>query len=163
MRGEDDIGEIAVKKYLFAIGAALLALSAPAEARMRAGMLTCDIAPGVGLIVWSQKSMTCQYQSVNGWRETYTGRITRVGLDIGFTSGGRVAWAVYAPSRRGAGTLAGAYAGASAEATLVAGVGANVLVGGLRRSISLQPVSVGAQKGYDLAVAVSGLELEWLR
>jgi hypothetical protein len=154
-----------MKKSFAALGAmALIAAAAmPAEARVRAGLLTCSVAPGVGYIVGSQKSVSCDFKSASGRHERYSGRITRVGLDIGYTSGGRIAWAVYAPARRGPGALAGGYGGASAEATVGGGVGANVLVGGFRRSITLQPVSVGAQKGFDLAVAVSGLELESAR
>lgn len=153
-----------MKKSIAMLGvAALVAFAAPAQARMRAGMLVCDVSPGVSFIVGSQKTLNCQYRSVRGGTELYTGRITRLGLDVGFTTGGRVAWAVYAPARRGPGALSGPYGGASAEATVGAGVGANVLIGGLRRSISLQPISVGEQSGYDLAVAVSGLQLELAR
>lgn len=156
-------------KSVAALGALALAVLAtataavPAEARVRAGVLTCSVAPGVSFIVGSRKSLTCDYKSVSGRRERYSGRITRVGIDVGFTTGGRIVWAVYAPAKRGPGALAGVYGGASAEATIAGGVGANVLVGGFRRSITLQPVSVGAQKGYDLALAVSGLELQLAR
>ena len=68
-------------------------------------------------------------------------------------------WAVFAPTSRKTGALAGSYGGASAEATVGAGLGANVLVGGSDRTISLQPVSVQGQSGLNLAVGVSGLEL----
>jgi hypothetical protein len=153
-----------MKKSIAMFGAlALIAFAAPAEARLRAGMLTCEVAPGVSFVVGSQKTMNCQFKSARGRTENYVGRITRLGLDVGFTTGGKVAWAVYAPAKRGRGALAGGYGGASAEATVGGGVGANVLVGGFERSISLQPISVGAQKGFDLAVAVSGLELQSVR
>jgi hypothetical protein len=153
-----------MRKSVVALAAlALLMLAAPAQARVRAGMLTCHVAPGVGVIVGSQKSVSCTFASVSGWREHYDGRITHVGLDIGYTSGGVVAWAVYAPALRRRGALAGVYAGASGQATIGAGVGANVLVGGFGNSITLQPLSVGAQRGLNLAVAVSGLELHSVR
>ena len=154
-----------MKKSFAALGAVALIVAAamPAEARVRAGLLTCTVSPGVSVIIGSQKSVSCNFKSVSGRTERYSGRITRVGLDVGFTTGGKIAWAVYAPARRGPGALAGGYGGASAEATVGGGVGANVLIGGFRRSITLQPVSVGAQKGFDLAVAVSGLELEYGR
>ena len=142
---------------------AMVVVAAPAEARVRAGILDCTVAPGVSFIIGSQKSVTCVFNSVRGRHESYSGRISRLGLDVGFTTGGKIAWAVYAPARRGPGALAGGYGGASAEATLSGGLGANVLVGGFKRSIALQPVSVSAQKGYGLAVAVSGLELELAR
>jgi hypothetical protein len=154
-----------MRKSIVVLGAlALVALAvSPAQARVRAGLLTCDVAPGVSFIVGSQKTVVCNYKSVRGWRERYTGRITRIGLDVGFTTGGKIAWAVYAPSQRGRGALAGVYGGASGEATVGGGVGANVLIGGFERSIMLQPLSVGAQRGLDLALAIGGLELQSAR
>ena len=68
-------------------------------------------------------------------------------------------WAVFAPSQAGRGALAGAYGGATAEATVAAGVAANALLGGFHNSITLQPVSVGAQTGLDVALAAIGMEL----
>jgi hypothetical protein len=151
-----------MKKFLLALAAVAAAMLAtvPAEARVRAGTLTCQVAPGVGLILGSQRSLECQFQSRRRV-EHYTGRINRIGLDIGFTSGQRIVWAVFASARPGRGALAGRYVGATAEVSLAAGLGANVLVGGFRRSIALQPLSVGTQTGVNLAVAVSGLDLEY--
>ena len=68
-------------------------------------------------------------------------------------------WTVFAPSNKKFGALAGQYGGASAEATVGAGLGANVLVGGSNRTVTLQPLSVQGQTGLNLAVGVSGLEL----
>ena len=65
-------------------------------------------------------------------------------------------WSVYAPTNRRYGALAGHYAGASAEATVGAGVGANALIGGSNRTVTLQPVSVQGQTGLNLAVGVAG-------
>ena len=59
-------------------------------------------------------------------------------------------WAVhseYVADRAGA--LAGDYAGASGEATVAVGLGANVLVGGSNRSVALQPLSVQGQVGLN--------------
>ncbi len=57
------------------------------------------------------------------------------------------------------GALAGTYVGASAEASVVVGAGANVLVGGSNRSFALQPLSVQGQVGLNFAVAISSLDL----
>jgi hypothetical protein len=153
-----------MRKSVVALAAlALLVLAAPSDARVRAGLLTCRVSPGVGFVVGSQKQVACTFDSVRGWREHYRGHMTRVGVDIGFTSGGVVAWAVYAPAQRVHGALAGSYGGASGEATVGVGAAANVLIGGFRHSITLQPLSVGAQKGLDVAVGVSGLELYSVR
>ena len=116
-----------IKKTLMAFaGLALAAFAAtPADARVRAGMLTCTVAPGVGLVLGSQKQVNCDFSSVQGWHESYWGRITRIGLDVGFTEGGSIAWAVYAPAEGGRGALAGNYGGATGEATIGGGLGAN--------------------------------------
>lgn len=147
-----------IKKTLIAFAGLALAATL-ADARVRAGMLTCTVAPGVGLVLGSQKQVNCDFSSVQGWHESYWGRITRIGLDVGFTEGGSIAWAVYAPAEGGRGALAGNYGGATGEATIGGGLGANVLIGGLQRSIALQPLSVGAQRGLNAAVGIGGLEL----
>jgi hypothetical protein len=85
--------------------------------------------------------------------------MTRIGVDIGFTTGGAIIWGVFADTNRYAGMLNGTYAGASAEATVAAGLGANVLVGGSNHSVALQPLSVQGQVGLDVAAGVGALEL----
>jgi hypothetical protein len=55
--------------------------------------------------------------------------------------------------------LAGVYVGATAEASLVVGLGANVLVGGSKKQFALQPLSVQAQAGVNIAVGVGELDL----
>lgn len=144
--------------------AAAVALPAPAMAqganRTKVGTLTCDISAGIGLIIASKKDVTCMFTpSQPGPREVYVGSISKFGLDIGATTGGEMIWAVYAPTNRKFGALAGNYGGASAEATVGAGVGANVLIGGSDRTVTLQPVSVQGQAGLNVAAGVAGLEL----
>jgi hypothetical protein len=56
--------------------------------------------------------------------------------------------------------LAGTYAGASGDVSLGLGVGANALVGGSNRTVSLQPLSVEGQVGVNLALGVAGLRLQ---
>src|SRR3954468_11416028 len=119
-----------MRKYLLSAAAVLLAAgSAQAQSsRVRVGGLTCNVAPGVGLIIGSNKSMSCTYQSVDGWGERYSGNIIIIGGDIGVTDSRRIAWAVWAPvNQAGRGALAGGYGGATAEVTIAAGLGANVL------------------------------------
>jgi len=72
------------------------------------------------------------------------------------TTGGVMVWAVYAPTNRRRGALSGTYAGAAAEATLIAGLGANALVGGSDRTIALQPFSVQGQVGLNIAAGGRG-------
>jgi Protein of unknown function (DUF992) len=143
---------------------AAVALPVPTMAqgadRTKVGTLTCDISAGIGLIITSKKEVTCMFTpSQAGPREVYTGSITKFGLDLGATAGGEMIWAVYAPTNRRFGALAGQYGGGSAEATVGAGVGANVLVGGSNRTVTLQPISVQGQAGLNVAVGVAELEL----
>jgi Protein of unknown function (DUF992) len=137
---------------------------AQAPNRTKAGTLTCDVSGGIGLIITSKKSLRCTYTPTdNGPLELYTGSITKFGLDIGATTGGVMVWAVYAPSTRRFGALAGHYAGATAEATIGAGLGANVLVGGSNRTVALQPLSVQGQAGLNLAAGVASIDLQAAR
>jgi Protein of unknown function (DUF992) len=155
-------------KHLGALAAlaTLAALAAPTSSmarvpeRTKIGTLTCDISAGIGLIITSKKQLTCMFTpSRPGPREVYTGSITKFGLDLGATAGGEMVWAVYAPTNRRFGALAGHYAGATAEATVGAGVGANVLVGGSNRTVTLQPVSVQGQAGLNVAAGVAEMDL----
>jgi len=154
-----------MRKFGIAMAALSVAVLAAAPvqsqpSRVRVGGLTCNVAPGIGLIIGSNKSMSCIYQSVDGWSERYSGNIIIVGADIGITDTKTIAWAVWAPVKQGGrGALAGGYGGTSAEVTLAAGLGANVLVGGFQNSFMLQPVSVSGQTGANVAAGVSGIQL----
>jgi len=146
------------------IGAAALAATAtaPVDAqprRVQVGTLACSISAGVGLLVGSQRNVACNFQPDNGPPEAYIGTITRVGVDVGFTTGGAMVWGVFTDTNRYAGMLTGIYAGATAEATLAAGLGANVLVGGSNHSVALQPLSVQGQVGLNIAAGVGALDI----
>ena len=146
------------------IGAAAIAVMVtaanPANAqRVKAGVLTCDVSAGIGLIVGSQRQVACVFApELPGPEESYFGSITKFGLDIGATGGGVMVWAVFAAGG-GPGFLAGDYVGATADVTIAVGLGANVLVGGSDRTVALQPVSVSSQIGFNLAIGVADLQL----
>jgi hypothetical protein len=151
------------KSLLATAGVIALALGAsPAQgAYVKAGVLTCDVSPGVGLVVTSTKQMTCTFSPNSGAPERYAGTIQKVGVDVGATGAGVIVWAVLAsvegPPARG--MLAGTYGGASAEATVVIGAGANLLLGGSNRAFVLQPLSVQGQIGLNFAVGITSVEL----
>jgi Protein of unknown function (DUF992) len=133
---------------------------APAQAGgIKVGVLTCRVEGGVGWIIGSSKDVECEFSGTNGRRESYNGTIGKLGVDIGVTTDTRVAWLVFAPGKLKAGSLKGSYQGASAEATVGIGLGANVLVGGFKKSINLQPVSVQAQTGLNIAGGLASLNL----
>ena len=139
------------------------ALAQPVD-RIQAGTLACDISAGVGLIIGSQRTLNCSFTpAIPGPIEFYAGTLTKFGIDLGITAGGVMIWTVYAPTTRPGGGLAGTYGGAAAEASVVAGVGANVLIGGSNRTIQLQPLSVQGQTGLNVAAGIAGIELRWVR
>ncbi|MBX9772967.1 MAG: DUF992 domain-containing protein [Xanthobacteraceae bacterium] len=144
-----------------ALLAVFAALEPAAAQRTRAGMLGCDVSGGIGLIIGSQRRLVCTFSPDGGGpQEVYHGTISRLGLDIGATAGGTMAWAVFSEFvGPRPGSLAGDYIGATGEATIAVGLGANVLVGGSNRQIALQPLSVGGQVGLNLAVGVAELQL----
>jgi hypothetical protein len=128
-------------------------------ARIQVGSLNCSMSSSVGLIVTSARNVNCIFHTDNVPDEAYVGRMTTVGIDLGVTSGGVIVWAVFANTNRYAGMLAGRYAGATAEASLALGLGANVLVGGSNESVALQPVSIQGQVGFNIAAGVGELTL----
>jgi hypothetical protein len=148
---------------LFAIIVLGLVQPAPAQAQQsRVGTLTCRLAPTVGLIIGSRQRMDCRFTPNRGPTERYHGSVTRFGLDLGITAGGVMTWVVIARTNRiGRGALAGNFVGASGDIAFGVGVGANALIGGSRRSVMLQPLSVSGQVGINLAVGVAGLTLRF--
>ena len=144
--------------------ASLLVLSAfavtPAVAGgVKVGVLNCRIESGVGFIIGSSKDVQCEFKRSGGGREYYEGTIGKLGLDIGVTTDGVLGWIVFAPGKTKRGSLKGSYTGASAEATVGLGLGANVLVGGFKKSINLQPFSIQAQTGLNIAAGIASLNL----
>jgi hypothetical protein len=159
------------KNFRLMIGAAALAIGAVALAGtadaaphgVKVGTLTCNVASGWGFVFGSSKDLHCTFRP-SGRSEHYVGSVSKFGVDIGYTEGGVLVWAVFAPSsdvRPGA--LQGDYAGATASATVGVGLGANVLIGGLDKSIALQPVSVEGSTGLNVAAGIGSISLKHVR
>lgn len=132
------------------------------KATVRAGYLTCHVSSGWGLVFGSSRSLKCSYSMQAGYTEYYTGSISKFGADIGYLSSAVMIWAVLAPTNNlGQGALAGHYAGATASAAVGVGAGANVLVGGFKNSIALQPITIEGQNGLNVAAGVAALNLHF--
>jgi hypothetical protein len=153
------------KSALTVAGLALGVLAAAAPARadttVTTGTLTCHESSGWGFVFGSTRDLRCTYTS--GGRTThYTGKISKFGVDIGYLQSGVIVWAVAAPTNDLApGALSGDYGGVTAGAAASVGASANVLVGGSKRSISLQPVSVEGEKGINVAAGIASLTLRY--
>ncbi len=159
-----------LKKFAVAIAAIIIAVTTTMGTvsaqqaqpqRLQVGRLACDVAPGIGLILGSSKSVSCVFHRDGHPNESYTGTITKIGLDIGITQRTHIEWLVLAV----AGTpvanhaLSGVYLGASSEATVGVGLGANWLIGGSNKAFALQPFSIQGQTGLNLSVAFASLTL----
>ena len=153
-----------MKKLLAAAAVAAMAFAgvgaAQAESNVQVGVLTCDVAPGVGYVFGSSKDVTCEFTRKGHKTEVYEGSIDKLGLDLGVTGGGKIAWLVFAatkdvPKR----ALSGTYVGASAEASLGVGLGGNWLIGGSKKSIALQPWSVTGTIGVNWSWTWTKLDL----
>lgn len=153
------------KKAGALLGSTLLWLCAGAasaqDARMVAGTLTCRGNGSIGLILGSSQRMDCVFERVKGrGSANYTARITRIGLDLGIQGRTTLIWTVLSSTDNPqTGALEGRYGGISAGAAVGIGVGANALIGGSSNSIVLQPLSVQAQTGVNVAVGVKGMTL----
>jgi hypothetical protein len=141
---------------------AIVASARPSNAGVKVGSLTCNIASGFGFLFGSSKELKCTFASNGGAGEHYTGTFSKYGLDIGFANAGVLVWGVIAPTsdmRNGA--LQGDYAGATADATIGVGLGANVLIGGMDKSIALQPLSISGSTGLNFAAGVGVISLKY--
>jgi len=149
----------AILAAVAAIAGLLAPQRAEAQARIEVGVLTCTAQGSTGFIITSTKYLRCRFNRP-GRDEFYRGTISKFGLDIGATKQTTIAWAVLAPtSNIPPRSLNGNYGGVGAEATVGLGIGANALIGGSRRSIILQPLSVQAQQGLNIAIGIESLEL----
>ncbi|MFZ2029875.1 MAG: DUF992 domain-containing protein [Vitreimonas sp.] len=155
-----------MRKALLAAAVAVTSLLAlapqtqAAQSGVRVGTLTCHVRGAWGHLVASNRRMNCMYEPYHRRGEHYVGSIQRYGVDIGHVNNATLVWAVVAPtSNIGRTALEGSYGGVSASATVGVGLGANVLVGGLDRSIALQPLSVEGNSGLALAAGVGVMRL----
>ncbi|WP_297583195.1 DUF992 domain-containing protein [Roseibium sp.] len=125
------------------------------------GVLECTIEGGFGLLLGSSKDATCSFQHTDGTTEHYSGKLSKLGLDIGVSGESFMTWVVFTPvgNEFGSYALQGKYGGISAGASVGLGVGANALIGGSNEKFALQPLSVEGKSGLNLAIGLSSLEL----
>jgi len=156
------------RSVIAALGAVLAlpaaALPTAAQQRTEIGTLDCIIAGGADIGFVTSKELSCTFQPADRNRppDTYVGVVRKFGLEVGATSDRLMRWAVFAPTSNTTyepGALADNYVGPSAEITAGIGGGANVLVSQTARNLVLQPISLQAQTGLNLAVGVSEFQL----
>ena len=153
---------IAISALGLAAGASVYGTPARAQGGVQVGILTCNVASGFGFVFGSSRAVNCTFSPSAGPPQHYVGAINKFGVDIGYTQGGVLVWGVFAPSGGLApGALSGNYVGATGSATVGVGAGANVLVGGSNRTISLQPVSLEGNTGLNVAAGIGSISLRY--
>jgi len=144
--------------------AGLTALASAQERNhVRVGTLRCVEAYGWDLVFSSSHDLKCVFSGVERRAKhvRFTGEIKRYGVDIGFQENAVILWAVTSASGKFTpGAIAGKYAGATAEAAWAVGLGVNVLVGGSRRGVALQPISIEGFDAVNLAAGLAEVELK---
>ena len=150
-----------LRSACFALSLVLIPLSATAQNSTQVGTLSCDVSRGIGMFVVEKQKLACVFQDQSSGKvENYAGSIDQFGLELGEVKDGHLIWGVAAAtSGLPAGALAGTYTGVGANASFGAGAGANILVGGSDRSLSLQPISVEGQQGINIAGGVTTVTL----
>jgi len=150
-----------MKSFRLMIGAAVavtglaIASANAAPAGVKVGTLNCNVAGGMGFVFGSTKDLACSYEPTKASVEHYAGSISKWGVDIGYTGKGKLIWAVFAPtSDVRPGAIEGEYAGASAQANVGVGLGANVLIGGW---INPSPCSRSAWKARPALECAAGI------
>ncbi|MEO0823678.1 MAG: DUF992 domain-containing protein [Pseudomonadota bacterium] len=142
------------------VAAAIVPAAAEQKKGVKVGILSCELTGKTNAIVYTDETFACIYNPNSGGNEQYSGKITRIGVDLEWTPDQQLIWAVMAPTTDvDGGALAGTYGGVSASAALGAGVGAKVLVGGLDKSFALQPLSIAGSTGAGASAGIESLEL----
>ncbi|WP_428673261.1 DUF992 domain-containing protein [Reyranella sp.] len=136
------------------------ATPAPPSGGVNAGSLSCNVAGGVGFVFGSSKALDCIFARPAGGADHYSGTVKKFGVDIGFTKQAHIVWLVFAPGAITPGALAGEYVGGTAGAAVGVGIGANALIGGSSKQITLQPVSVEGSVGLNVAAGLVDIELK---
>jgi hypothetical protein len=138
----------------------LVSSVASAEGGVKVGYIECEVASGWGYVFGSSKDLNCAYHPSDGGKtDLYTGKIYKLGVDVGYEKAAVILWGVFAPGKVAPGSLAGKYGGATASAAWGVGLGSNVLFGGSKSTVALQPVSISGQEGLSAAVGIAGIEL----
>ena len=143
--------------------AARSAAASAASKGINVGSLSCSVAGGAGFIFGSTKGLNCIFMRTDGLGEHYEGSIEHFGIDIGYTKDAQIVWLVFGPGNIDLDSLAGSYGGVTVQGAVGVGAGANVLVGGSNKQISLQPVSVQGGAGLNVAGGVAEISLKAAR
>src|ERR1700722_8580548 len=99
---------IAIAAASIAAAAITAFMASPVKAqgaRVQIGTLRCSLSSSIGFVVGWERNVTCIFGADNAPDEGYEGRLNKIGLDLGFTTGGKIIWAVLGHTNRYEGML----------------------------------------------------------
>lgn len=153
-----------MKPVLTAIALALglTATAASAQSGTQVGMLTCTMTGIENVVVYTKEDFACTFQPNSGDPQTYTGVIKEIGVNLSITKDNTMVWGVIAPVADLASpdALKGTYVGGTTQIEVGGGLGANILVGGSGKTVTLQPISMNGLVGAGAALDIAAFELK---
>lgn len=133
---------------------------------VKVGTLTIKAVPGTrhNILVHSSVDVVAVFKDNSNKEEYYIGEMgVALGADISYRAKEELGYVVFSPAsdyKNGSYGLEGKYFGATASATVGAGVSAKVLLGGGDKSFTLQPVMLGGNTGVGASAGLGYLYLE---
>ena len=129
------------------------------------GILKCQTIPGtrVNLLIHSAVNLNCKFETTYGMEEYKGESGVGLGVDINWKRKETIAYTVLSGTMDyeiGSYGLSGKFVGGKGSATVGAGAGAAVLVGGGERNFTLQPIALEGSTGLGVAGGVGYLFLE---
>ncbi len=142
----------------------LAMLTSPASANdVDAGYLTCRLTQTDAAVhLASNRNFDCTFERHRTKRkEHYRGTVRKYGVEVGLIGKRVLRWKVLksTPRRLKRGALAGDYRGITAETSFGSGVAVNLLSSSASGQVSLQPLTVHGQEGFNVTAGVMILTL----
>lgn len=132
-----------------------------AESPVKIGELQCSVVDTDKKLLETILTLNCVFTGIDGETiRSYRGTVDRKGLSLGSIGTDKIIWIVATLGEPENVKLDGTYLGAEAGVSAGAGIGANYLVGGFNKKISMQPYSAEGKKGIGLALGAQSLKLE---
>ncbi len=136
------------------------------EEGIKLGTLSIEQVPGSrqNLIIRSSVDIKAVFKDESAKTEEYVGEMgISLGIDISYKKDEVLKYIVLSPSsdyKMGSYALEGKYYGADASVSVVGGLSAKVMIGGGKKSFTLQPFALGGNKGIGAAAGLGYLYLQ---
>jgi hypothetical protein len=133
---------------------------------VRIGTLVINTLPDTrqNLLIRSSVDVEATFKGEDGATEMYVGEMgIGLGVDLSIKKGETIGYVVFSPSSDyevGSYAIAGKYYGADASAAFGAGVTGKVLLGGSKKSFTLQPLMLGGHEGLGASAGLGYLYLQ---